>query len=713
MSYHYGAWKGPGPSYFRVVVAYKYDTYTDDTVHMYLRRYVEVKEGSDFGGTILATSWSSNVRIYGAGTYADTGWNDLGAVEYGHYDSTSAKASYTGSSYYESSGTWGETAESPVWAPYAPTNASVTRNSDTKNTIKWTNNICGARPYANIIIERSVDGGSWSAIGTLAGDATSYADGSTSANHYYRYRVKAKNATASSDYATTEYVYNTPAAPTSVAASRSGETSVDIAITNPAVTATALELQRSTDGSTWSTLATIDGKVTSTSDNPGGGTFYYRARNTRADLLSDWSQASNAVVTICAPNAPTLVSPASSEVMKKSDSNVTFKWLHNPIDGSAQTSAQLRYSTDSGASYTTVDISGNEQQYAIDNSFDVNSTVIWSVRTKGAHSDYGPWSANRAFSVYQVPSVSFEQPASGFVIENTPVNVKLQYDDASGSLANAKIAIYDGASVVYERDMGTSVQCSIASSEWLPENGKTYTLTTSVRSTSTLTASATRDVAVDFVLPQPAAITIEPDDEKGYVNLLVDVQSQTDEFVQASSISIYRNHDGERVLLAEGLSAGACVVDKYAPLNDDYSYEAVSFAESGAANIVAYDYFMDTDCAFMYFRDGIVKCEWNPSSSWDITPSVEYVNYAGRKYPVAYVEDFLDEGHSVSVELKNREEAKTFRRMIMAHEPVVVKLWDGLVFYAIPKISASQDTESDPFWGSVKIDLTRIDGDAL
>ena len=54
---------------------------------------------------------------------------------------------------------------------------------------------------------------------------------------------------------------------------------------NPALTATAAEVQRSSDAATWATIRTItSANVTSFDDTPGGGTFYYRVRNTRGSL---------------------------------------------------------------------------------------------------------------------------------------------------------------------------------------------------------------------------------------------------------------------------------------------------------------------------------------------------------------------------------------------------------------------------------------------
>ena len=120
--------------------------------------------------------------------------------------------------------------------------------------------------------------------------------------------------------------------------------------------------------------------------------FYYRARNTRASLASGWSAASNKVVTIVAPAAPSLITPASGVTLPKTQPTVSFSWKHNPIDGSEQSAAQLQHSVNGGSTWTAVQVTGNDQETAVANSWEKNATVTWRVRTKGAHADYGPWS---------------------------------------------------------------------------------------------------------------------------------------------------------------------------------------------------------------------------------------------------------------------------------------------------------------------------------
>lgn len=602
------------------------------------------------------------------------------------------------------------------YAPNAPSGCSVTRNSDTKNTVSWTApSTTTTKPVSAILVERQTDGGSWSQIASVGGSTTSYADTGTSADHSYRYRVRAQNSAGTSGYSTSGAVYNTPAAPKKVTASRLAATTVKVAIENAARTATSLELQRSKDKSSWTTVATVDGSpVTETTDAPGGGTFYYRARNKRGDLVSAWSAASEAVVTICPPAAPTLLAPASGVVVSKADAEVAFSWAHNPIDGSDQTAAQLRYSADGGASWTTVQIDGAADFYALENDFEVNSEVTWGARTKGADADYGPWSGNRVFSVRQAPSLSFAAPADGFTIENTPIAVELQYDDPSGSLAALKLTAVDGGGrAVYALDMGAETTASIASSDWVPDDGATYTLRAEARSSSSLTATAERSVSVDFELPMTAGVSVAADPDTGRAALSVYVVDD-EELQPPDHVVVYRESGGKRVLLGDELAAGSAVVDAYAPLNTDYSYVVASVADSGAVSAHEYPARIDTPFFFLLHGDEAARLKWDPSGQTKISrPNRRRQHYAGRALPVSYDDGSVDDARSLTFTIRDEAEAEALDALMRSSGRCVYKSGDGEVMHADAEVTLKQAWTSATRYGTATVSLTRIDGGEL
>lgn len=114
-----GAWAGPGPSYFRVVAeVWDYGAVTGGR-KLRLRRFIQVKDGSGFGGTVVNTAWQGTVALYGAGTYAiydDPTYYD---IKYGDTFATPSQyitASYSnGVSTYESKTSMSYTVPKPTY----------------------------------------------------------------------------------------------------------------------------------------------------------------------------------------------------------------------------------------------------------------------------------------------------------------------------------------------------------------------------------------------------------------------------------------------------------------------------------------------------------------------------------------------------------------------------------------------------------------------
>lgn len=582
----YGSWSGPtSNTKFRVCMNMRTNSQGETQGHIQIRRWVEV-EGS-FSGTILDTSWAGSVTLYNEGTYADSGWVDVGWITYGSSTSQSANASYTGSSgtYRSSSVSAKYSPTVPTWKPNACSVCGNVRVTDNKNTVSWTGSPTTARPYEGITVERQMDGGSWSVIASLAGGSTSWNDSSTNANHGYRYRVVPYNSAGkASSYAVSDVTYNTPAAPTKVSAVRKSSTTVSISIENPANTATALELQRSTDGTTWETVQTCMGApVTSLEDNPEGGTFYYRARNTRGQLISDWSPSSDSVTTVCAPSSPTLLEPASGMVLPKTQEEVSFYWIHSPIDGSMQTKAELQYSLDAGSTWETVAVEGDAQSVAVPNSFEVNSSISWRVRTKGVHDDFGPWSDIRLLRVCQVPSIVVTHPNSDeALVEDVPIAVSWEYDDPSGIQRDVAVTIRDemGGMLWSRTVQGTATSILVDASEILLPNESSFEISLAASSTSGLSASAVRMFHTSYEEPATPSLDIAIDEVYGRVLLIVGSGDEAfaDEeaaatFPTTTSLGVFRkNPDGRLVALANGMQGGAGVVDVYPPLDQELTY---------------------------------------------------------------------------------------------------------------------------------------------
>lgn len=715
----YGSKKGTTAAKFRAYAALRVSQ-TDPAQGYFLqaRRYLQFVPGSGYGGkdgfdgSTFWRNWGSDFKVYGNGkgdgsskVYGDSGWVDVGWVAPGASYSLTAECGYSSSSL----GALESSATVTVTVMSAPSSCSNVRVDDGMNTVSWTN----GSGHDVVYLYRQVDGGSWSQLAQLSATVATYSDTATTADHAYAYRVRAYDSTAQafSAYATSGTTYNTPAAPVIASVGRTSATEVEVTFENGSNTATALELQRSTDGSTWETVQTGVGLVTSITDNPGGGTFYYRARNTRGDLASAWSAASEAVVTVTSPAAPTILTPAASSV-HASYEFVVVSWRHNPRDGSAQTAAKLEYTTDGWATYETVEVGGSASSYELPK-FAGNYTVSIRIQTAGASGEYGA-KRERTFSTAFAPAAFMSKPAS--VVTGMPIEFEVTYADRGGSLARVEVACLDEfGNQVWKHDSISNLDWEIYPDQWIPESGKEYTLVGMVRSTTTLTDAFESSFAIDFTPPQPPFLAITHDEDSMTTEIEVGLDDEAEgTYDPAVSFSVWRVTDAGKVLLASNLSEGDTIVDRYAPLNIDYAYEAVSMSALGAANAQSFPTRFET--AYFAFMYGLkmARAKWNPKGSISVTrPAKKRVSYAGREFPVSYDGRNTSDERSLSFHLKAKAEADAFLDMVRSGGRAVYRSGDGEVFRCDVTASFSPAFMMRTYYGDVSVHIVRIDGEAV
>ena len=407
----------------------------------------------------------------------------------------------------------------PALPPDATT-LTATRNSDTSVSLAWTG---ASGVKESVRIERSTDGAAYSEIASVSGSATSYTDSTTSADHTYTYRVRYYNVNAYGAYSATASVTMAPSAPTSISLERTDATDVSVTLTNVSSVATSVEWQESLDGgSTWGASTTVNGSpVTSFTATTSGGTVTLRVRNVNSVGSSEWI-VSEPIVTITPPNPPTLVSP--SGVFNMSAGSVTFTWLHNPKDGSAQTAAELQYSTNGGSTWTTVTLTTAQSYTLTPIPWTAGTTVTWRARTKGADANYGDWASSKQFTCYQVPSLTFAASNPPSTITALPIPIQVTYSDPqSMACAAASVSIQKDGRTLYTEPLtinGNTLSGSITAAEFLPENGESYTVVVTARSGSSLQATANMTVTVDYVAPTLGDLGITNDAETGYVSLI-------------------------------------------------------------------------------------------------------------------------------------------------------------------------------------------------
>ncbi len=608
-------------------------------------------------------------------------------------------------------------------APADPSTITNTRNSDTQNTAAWT---LPATTYTRARLQRLTDGTTVGAEWTFAADSgvLQYTDTGTAAAHSYAYKIRLELVPEAgeefalySGWKTSGLTYNSPAAPSSISGARTGASTVRVTLANTATTSTGLEVQASTNSADWTgaTTTTVAGAGVTTADITGlAGIYYFRARNTRGALVSAWSPISDPVATLTAPNAPTLTAPANGAVLNYTQANTaTLRWTHNPVDGSAQTSAQIQTSTDGGSTWTTASVT-TAQEYALALSGVIGQTVTWRVRTKGAAADWSPYSATRTFTAYPQPTITIVlKDGNGNVCTNgTLADMPLAYTitASDGYTAPASGAV-EIAGYSEPIDVG-AMAGSIDPAELQLDNATTYTFTASVQMTSGLQGAAAVTVTTNYADPQAGTLAVT--DADGIETLTVGLAPMEAGEVAADSISVYRITAAGAVLLASGLSAGATITDKYAPLNTPFTYRVRTYSAGGAARSADVSHTISTNRWMIISGDKVAWGIWSPAGSlaWG-RPEKTRVQYAGRTYPVSYDGTALSDTRSTAWVLLDIEELARFVEIMEEGGRGVYKSADGAVFMADYDLRVSANYQSPARYGTATLSITRVESGAL
>lgn len=678
-----------------------------------------------YNGALVQPLYHATTYTNGTGPVGDTQRVYLGTFTTGQ-EATSA-AWYVAADLYIGSGTVRVSAP-PVTASYTvpaapadPSGITNTRNSDTQNTAAWT---VPATTYTRARLQRMVDGATVGADWTFAPGVLSYTDTGTAAAHSYAYRVRLETVPPAgedfalvSDWAESMTTYNSPAAPSSISGARTGASTVRVTLANSATTSTALEVQASTSPTDWSaaTTTTVQGAGVTTADVSGlGGIYYFRARNTRGALVSAWSPVSEPVATLVAPNPPTLTAPASGAVVNYTQTQTTaLSWVHNPLDGSAQTAAEVQRSTDGGQTWTTASVT-TAQQYSLALASIIGQTVTWRVRTKGAAADWSAWSASRTFTVYPEPTITITlkdgngNPVTGGTLADMPLRYAITAADGYTSPTSGAVAIAGYSEAL---DVATMAG-EIDPAEVMLDNATTYTFTASILMGSGLQGSASATVTTQYADPQAGTLAVT--DSDGIETLTVGLAPRQSGESAADSISLCRVTDGTAVLLASGLQAGATITDKYAPLNKPFVYRVRTFTAAGAARGVDFPQTIASNRWYIISGDKMAWGIWNPSGSlsWS-RPEKTRVQYAGRTYPVSYDGTALEDSRATSWVLLEKEDLDRFVAIMADGGRGVYKSADGAVFMADYTLRVSANYTSPARYGTATLNITRIESGAL
>lgn len=609
--------------YWRCHVSAWVTSYTDTTDRIHVEaRWQSVAAGWDYSGWVAATVWINGQQVNHTGNSGNKYINnsevtvltgDLTVAKTDGARNITCSASIAWNGFHP--GTSNASCSVPVGGinykkPNPPKNVKLTRVDDTKINNTWQANYDNGalKPWKQIILAKREgrDGGNWGTWSDQGGgkgtvlnwDATNYSWTGLRSNARYQFSAYARNQAGDSSHVDSQVIYTTPAAPKSVTAVKTGDRTVQITADVSNTYASWVTLWRRVNGGDWEAvqkdgahyrLAPSNGKCVFTDSDAPGGTLEYECLVRRViygdgsgmstpldDTLCSTAKVSNSVTTITPPLAPTV--SCEQGAVAPTNTALVLRWTPNHPDGTAQTSAEVEVTGQSGDTTTTT-ITGDSTQWTRTASLQTVGTVKFRVRTKGLDPDWGAWSAYVEVRVADPPSVVVSSPVSP--VTAMPFTIAWSVADVTG-VSMQTVEILRDSNIVYSVSPVTDVrELQITSADFLPSNGDQLQIRVSVRGGSTLTATASILVDVEYTPPDYPQVNIQfNDDCAAVVNV---VFGTGDGVPETKYATVYRvNPDGSEKLIVDNLMDGQQCIDVLPPLNTEFAYRVTSHAESGS-----------------------------------------------------------------------------------------------------------------------------------
>jgi titin len=201
----------------------------------------------------------------------------------------------------------------------APTNLAASLQAGPQINLTWKDNSSNETGFA---IERSVNGGAFSLLSTVASNTVSYIDSTVSTGSTYAYRVAATNLMGLTAYTNTVSINVPLNAPSNLTATLQSGPKINLAWTDNSSNESGFTLQRSVNGGAFLTLANLGPNVTSYVDSALtiGNTYTYQVAATNQYGSSAYSNTASVPV----PTVPVAPSNLTASLQAGPQANLTF-----------------------------------------------------------------------------------------------------------------------------------------------------------------------------------------------------------------------------------------------------------------------------------------------------------------------------------------------------------------------------------------------------
>lgn len=536
--------------------------------------------------------------------------------------------------------------------PGTPTSVAGARVSDTVSTVSWAQTSASNGQPVTDTIQQSVNGGAFAALVTVA--ATTSVNVSCAANQKLIYQVKGTNTAGDSAFSlSSTALFTTPAAPTSVVATKTGANIVITWTDNVAFTEHQHVVEHGVlsgtitwDGSPLGTVASGSATYTHVSPSPASVHVYrISSKNTDTGALTSSAVVSNTVQLLIAPNAPTVSTlPANTDKA----SAFVVPWTHNPIDTTTQTAYEFGYSTNGGTTWSSSGkVTSTTSSFTIAGSTYAANVVLtirvrtWGLATTGGSDGTGasPWSSTSAVTFKTVPVATITSPANASVYAQAALAVQLGFSQAeSATFVSAVIGLYSGVTLL---EQITSTTVSSTAFVTPVANGSSYTVKATVTDSNGLTCSQVSSTfSVTYTQPQPASVTLAYLSDSGIGQIGLTIPAAGGGFVAAATVTITRTINGvtETVVANYAAASTLTILDTTPTINGSNLYTITTISAIGATNIVTAT-LTTSEGVFAFLSKGsgysqIVKFSGKLKPIITATLDSALVKTAGRSRPI-------------------------------------------------------------------------------
>jgi autotransporter-associated beta strand protein len=254
--------------------------------------------------------------------------------------------------------------------PAAPSGLKATTISGCEIDLSWTNNATNA---TSVVIQRSNDGVNFTQIGATANNRTNYSDTSLSPGTTYYYQVVANNADGNAPDSNTAHASTQaaqpPAAPSGLTAAGVATNQVNLTWIDNSGNEDGFNLERSTNGGNYGSVAMVAAGVTNYSDTglAAGTAYFYRVQAFR----SCWGNSAYSDPTSATTSVPSPPAIPAGLVASPGNARVTLTWVASSGAGSYNlkqgtgSGSETFLATTTGTTYTNTGLLNGTTYYYV------------------------------------------------------------------------------------------------------------------------------------------------------------------------------------------------------------------------------------------------------------------------------------------------------------------------------------------------------------